>query len=566
MFKTVGEIQSAVTAFRQSTNYRKLRQRWEDDFNLYRLAPYNAGKGYYSYTSNSARIIADKAISLLTSANLLIRVPEEVLNEQDRIISGNAERFVYGSLNYNDEKALYQPDQRNLRQLKAWFATIRGGWAERVYVHKNEEGQTCPEIRVWDIYNVCYDADAKGITWAANFYRMSASHAKDEYNAVVSSSYVDCIDYWDREKNIVIVDGKQVYENKHGLGYCPVFIFRVGATPQVWQANYTYTDSHVGESIYAPIRNILPLLNKTLSDLLTIVRRGVKTPMGYWSSDGSKNIEQDIYQVEKVAVVPFKIGEVFAPLMTPSMPQNGQDLVNIVVGEIQRGSFPHTTYGEVATRLSGYAINQLNAALSTVIEPFIAALEHSYIIDALELIKQFTGSSFPAIKIRGRNSYDRAFGYAKADELKPSDIKGDWHPEARLELVLPKDDPQKVEMARFLREGEIPLLSDQTIRSEVLGVQDVDLEAALVDREWADKLAINRLYDAYVQFVADGNQMKATNVLAALKQLMVGQGVSSAKPNQAGAGFTAKTMPPETLGSTPPGAKNAIMPTQPGVG
>jgi len=563
-FNKTQEIVDAVDTFHKSTNCLNLRSRWESDLDLYRLKPYNAGKGYYSYTSNSARVIADKGLSIVQGAKLLIRIPEEALTQKERETANNVERFLYGSLNWNDEQALYMPDKRTLRELKAWYAIIRGGWAERIYVYKGEDGKTHPEVAVWDVYNFSYGTDKKGMDWGANSYKITAEQAKSvwgvEAQTGTKTNLVTVIDYWDREKNIIIVGGKEVYRNNHKLGYCPIFLFRLGSTPVTFQQNWQYSDSIVGESIFATNRNLFPLLNKTLSDLLTIVRRGVKTPLGYWSADGSKTLDQDIYQVEKAACIPLKQGEVLQPILQETMPADSMNLVNIVVGEMQRGAWSHTTYGEVSTRLSGYAISQLNAAMATVILPFIQAIERSYLIDSLELIKQFGKSSFPAVEVRGRNSKNQAFGYPKTVWIKPKDISGSWHPEVRLEPTLPKDEPTKYEIARMAREGEIPLLSDQTIRSEILGVQDPDLEDAIIDREWADKQLINRMYDAYMQFVAEGDKPKAINVLAALRLAMM-QGVSSQRrTNPQAPGLSSRTLPPEAMGGTPPGAANAVAP------
>jgi len=502
-------------------------------------------------------------MSILAGSKLLIRIPEDILTEEEKEVANDCERFVYGSLNQNDEESFYIPGKRTVRQLKAWYSVVRGGWAERIFVHKDEDGETKPEIAIWDIYNTAYGTDDKGIAWAAHTYKISAQEASQGYGVKAGTQDVECIDYWDREKNVFIVMGQEQYRTKHRLGYCPVFLFLVGSTPIIWQEDYQYTDTIVGESIFAPNRNIFPILNKTLSDLVTLVRRGVKTPMGYWSADGKKTIKQDIFQVEKAAVVPLKQGEVFQPLITQTMPQNAGDLLSIVSGEVQRGSWPHTAYGDVATRLSGYAINQLNAAMQTIIAPFVEALEHSYLIDTLELLKQYASSNLPPVKVRGRNSKNQKFGYPKAYEIPPKRVQGDWHPEIELAPSFPTDDPMKVELARMLREPNqfgIPLLPDQAIRSEILGRLDPDLDDDIIDREWSDAQLINRMYDSYMQFVAEGNQMKAINTLQALR-LAMAQGMS--QPSGGGARGqqpSSRMLPPEAMGGTPPGSQNAVAP------
>lgn len=577
----ISEIKGAVASFHNDTNQLKLRTRWQDDFNYYRLKPYNAGKGYFSYTSNAPRVLADKVISMLCDSKLLIRVPEDLLTDEQAKTANNVERFLYGSFNLNDEKFLYLPDMPPLRHQMAWYAVVRGSFAIWVYVHKKKNGKTMPNIAVWDMYNVAFGTNEDGTEWAAYSYKIPRSLAEREYGIKSPNALVDAIDFVDTEKYGTIVDDKWIdgSPTPHNCGYCPVFILRAGATPPVWQKNYQYAGAHVGESVFSANRELFPIINKTLSDLMTMVRRGVKVPMGYWSASGDKQIEEDIFQVEKAASVPFQTGDEFKPLLPQTMPADTTPLLNILTGELQRGGLPHTAFGELGFRLSGFAINQLQTALGTVVIPFAQCLERAYTIGGLSLVEQYTKKGFAPIEVRGRTSRNQAFGYPIADKIKPSDIKGNWRPEITLEPVFPKDDAQRYQLARLAREGEIPLLADETIRSELLGVQDADLEAQKIAGQWADNLIINRLWKAYLDALFNENQMKAQNILMELRRLMAMQQPQQGR-QQGGApsptetasmgapgvgmppqdmGVPASTLPPEAMGGMPPGAQNARM-------
>jgi len=146
---------------------------------------------------------------------------------------------------------------------------------------------------------------------------------------------------------------------------------------------------------------------------------------------------------------------------------------------------------------------------------------------------------------------------------------------------LPKDDAQNFQLAKMARDGEIPLLADETIRAEFLGVRDVDLESEKIAGEWADQLIINRLWKAYLNALADENPMKAQNILAELRRVMMMTGQAGGRQGGGGAmsptaqaamgmkgvgmpmgetGVPSSTLPPESLGGLPPGAANAQMP------
>ena len=584
-YETADEILAAVKSFQNDTNFLERRSRWERDFDFYRLKPYDAGRGYYSYTTNLPRVFADKVISLLSNSALLVSIPEELLTEAERGTASNVERFWYGCFNMNDEKLLLQPQKSTIRGQMAWYAAIRGGFGVRAYVYKNDKGETVPDVKIWDIYNMSYGQDSNGITWAAYTYNITRKQAKDEYKIDSGTgnigNFVSVVDYWDDKKYCLIINNQIVNTKKHGLGYCPVALIGAGATPEVWQENYMYTGVHVGESVFAASRDIFPVMSKTYSDLITIVRRGVKVPMGYWSASGQKNIEEDIFQVDKAASIALQSGEEFKPLLPQTMPPDAGNAINIMSGEAQRGTWPYSVYGELGFRLSGFAINQLQASMATVIEPYSESIARAYQILCLWLLNQFTARDLPPIKVRGRTARNEAFGYPKAMTIKKSDLEGDWHPEVRLEPVLPKDDIQKYQLADMARDGEIPLLSDKTIRGDILGSRDPDLESDQIDREWADRQPINRMQDAYFRAVEAEDMLKASNILVALRMAMSQMGGAPRK-NQGGrapsayeqgagqagmapvgeTGVPPQVMPAEAGGGFPPGSMNARPSTQ----
>ena len=323
------------------------------------------------------------------------------------------------------------------------------------------------------------------------------------------------------------------------------------------------------------------MMNKVLSDYATIIRRGVKTPLGYWSAGAAKNLEQDIYQVEKAGSIPLDSlpGEKIAPLLEPTMPIDAKAFVEIMAGEEQRGGLTHVALGELGFRLSGFAINQLVSSIQTIIEPFVSAVEKGIEMSLVCLHEQYTNSSWEPLKVRGRDSRNKAFGYPTEVTIAAEDVDGKWRPEVKLLPVLPKDDAQRAQLAHMARaDGTMSL---DTIQDVVIGLDDPALEQEKMAREWANNQPINRLYDAYIAFVADGQMMKAQNILMELKRVMgtapPGAGAGLPPPGQApmnptdlsamgapGAGLppqegavSPELMPNEMLGGMPPGSANA---------
>ena len=85
------------------TSTYPLRDRMEQDHKLYRLEPYDAGDGYRSYTSNAPQVMADKIISWLTSAEMVVRIPFSGNERDQRDADNQKERFLTGIVRASDE-------------------------------------------------------------------------------------------------------------------------------------------------------------------------------------------------------------------------------------------------------------------------------------------------------------------------------------------------------------------------------------------------------------------------------------------------------------------------------
>lgn len=147
-----------ATSFFSSTNYLDMQKRWDRDYDLYNLVPYDAGKGFYSFTTNRPRLVVNKGVSMITDAKLNIRVPDAgLLPLPEREIASNIERFCYGVINHVDEKFSRLPNTPSLREQLAWFSVVRGFVTLCILIYKDEKTlKTTINITPWDIYNVAY--------------------------------------------------------------------------------------------------------------------------------------------------------------------------------------------------------------------------------------------------------------------------------------------------------------------------------------------------------------------------------------------------------------------------
>ena len=88
-----------------------LRSRMDDDHKLYRLEEFDAGEGYQSYTSNEPQVYADKLISWMTTAEIIIRIPYGNSDREQRENNDSKEKFLAGLLKAADERLInrFQP-------------------------------------------------------------------------------------------------------------------------------------------------------------------------------------------------------------------------------------------------------------------------------------------------------------------------------------------------------------------------------------------------------------------------------------------------------------------------
>lgn len=478
--REIKEITDAVDT--RGKELRELRDRFENDFELWRLKKYQLGKKdeYDNYTSNEPKTLANKIIEILSSAPLQIRIPLKNEREEERKQISNAERLVYGAINLADSRLQFTAQPSTQEQL-AFFSTIRGSHATRAYIHKNNNGEVIPDIAVWDMLHTTWDVGADRMLWVCHTRPISVSQAKAEYDIDIGEvGNAVVYDFWDDEINCAILNGEFVIKPfKHELKHIPVLIGMVGSAPFIQSDRNTDTIKDFGESIYDSNRNLYDHKNKLITELMTIVGQGVHNPLKVKSAGGKKTLEKSPYYKGSVVQLDTEKGEEIEPVWQPTMPRDANALLGAVVRDMSIGGMPPIAFGELNFQLPGYGINLLTHAAASVLLPRQRSMEKTYEWIARELLTQYQGGGFGKLRLHGRDGSNEYFDV----EITPEDVKGDWFPEAKLLPSLPEDTAAKYAMAQTAVQNE--LLSRETARDKLLGVQDPDLETQKILREKA---------------------------------------------------------------------------------
>jgi len=504
MLRTEKDIITAVK--KREDDLKQLYDRFEDDYDLWRLAPYQLGKKgeYDNITSNEPRTLADKVVDTLTKAYVQIRIPLQEEDEEERKSISNAERFIYGCMNLANSrlKSVVSP---TIKGLLAFYSTNRGWYGLLTYIHKNDGGETIPDIKVWDILHTTWDVGAEGLLWACHTRLISSDQAKSEYDVTATGIFgrnrtnIKVFDFWDKERNAIIVDGKFTKKpTKHGLDHIPVFINPVGSTPYIQSTKYDDTIKDFGESVFAANRSLYEPRNKSLTNRMTIIGLGAHNPLALYSAGGKKTFERSPYY--KGAVIQFDVdkGETAEALYKPEMPKDAQIMDAELGRMISMGGMSPINYGELNFQLPGYGINLLRHAAQSILFPRQTAIEEGLEWMARELLTQYSKGGFGKLRLHGRDGSNEYFDM----ELSPKDIKGDWFPEVRLQPELPEDTAGLYAMAKIAIESGV--LSRMGARENILKIQDPELEDDRILRERARQLPSIMVRDMATALLDDG--------------------------------------------------------------
>ena len=272
---------------------------------------------------------------------------------------------------------------------------------------------------------------------------------------------------------------------KHGAGMVPVFIGPIGSNPYIVslnQSNMQDTISDVGESVFKSTRELYPKHNLMMSTMLELTARSRRQGLKVHSRDGTKTLEDDPYL--EGSEIALAAGEDVEPLGMLEVARETGAFMGLVAGEMQRGSLPHSVYGEVPFQLSGYAINTLRQGVDTIVGKYLRGIEKAYQMIFNIIGDQYATGSFQSMELSGMDRNRMYF----SQEITPEVIRGTGTPVVHLVGQLPQDDMTKFSMAQIAREGPTPLLSDRAIRDRILAIQDADQMEDAIKEQLAEKL------------------------------------------------------------------------------
>ena len=250
---------------------------------------------------------------------------------------------------------------------------------------KKADGSMIIDVTPWDPMHTYWGIGSDGLSWACYKIKKTKAEIEAQYDVRLGEireddDGVDVYDYYDREHNTVVIPGRFIKKRTtHGSDCVPVFIGPVGATPLVQSMEWSSIEDTLedyGESVFKSTRALYEKHNFNMSVMLELTARSRKQGLKVKSRDGTKTLDEDPYK--EGTEISLGQGEDIEPLGLLEMSRESGAFMGLVAGELQRGSLPHSVYGELQFQLSGFAINTLRQGVETVLTPRVKALEQAY--------------------------------------------------------------------------------------------------------------------------------------------------------------------------------------------
>ncbi len=514
MYDTVAEITQAIKD--KDDTLVNLKSRMSDDFDLYTLLPYEADSGYEAYTTSAPRNFFDKVSDGLDSAELSIQIklPDDA-SEEDRRKASVGELYLFGALSEVDRN-LRSIGEPPLRSQLGFYASLRGWLSLRCLVYPQKD-RTVFEVLPWDILHTTWEMGPRGILWAANKRRLTKSQIYSEYEIEIKGKDAELIDWWDEDRNSIIIEADFIKKpTAHKLGHPPVFIMPVGSMPTIQNKSFASTIEYRGDSIYSAARGLYEPFNKITSRTMDIYERAVVGSIVHASKKGDRALEGDPYKTYQEIKISTDEDEIITPLETPKAPPETAILHSILNQDITQSTLPYPlAYGGTKQAMSGAALGVLVQGTKSVFNPRTAVIEQAYIWLCEEFLSQYKEMG-KSVNLKGFKPDGKFF----ITKVKPKEIDPEWFISVRYEPKLPRDREQEIMMSLAATQrrtsDDIPLLSKQTAREDILLLRDPDAEEDKALEEIGEGLPPIMAAKIAAALKARGKEDLAQDVLALL--------------------------------------------------
>lgn len=441
---------------------------------------------------NAADLMAD----VLSRQRVSVTVPANSENQRDKKRADEVERWLTAFL----ENTQVDEDLRLVHEL-VYDAIKRGVVVLRAIMLRErleKNGNDAPygynqfpvvfEVRDWrNIYPVY---TRQRITEVFECYQASAFDLKQDYPELGLDDWGDTemlkvYEWWDSTHKAFWVEGpakKRKAGNEH-VWLMPPTPHEYGCLPYSIRVVRPQSKSRARPEKMAP--SILETWSTTLHAINILESAKFTAALGYinsaWVAKTNKpDFELDLttgavnYLLPEEDVAPLVRGQVPVDLMQSSIEWNTR---------FQRASVPGALYGEsLGSNLAGYAISLLTESGRRILNPIIQAIElcvGDTLSTTLSICEHLLGPLVEEVVLHVSTAVEdadrRQRVVRRGVKLDYEALEGSHHCTVKLGDPLPADRERSLNMAMGVRQPNasgMPLLSDETIRTDILGITD----------------------------------------------------------------------------------------------
>jgi hypothetical protein len=198
---------------------------------------------------------------------------------------------------------------------------------------------------------------------------------------------------------------------------------------------------------------------------------------------GDKKITGDPYRTYQEINLSVQDQEEILPFPANDAPAETAVLHSVINTDIQTSTLPYPlAYGGTKQAMSGAALGVLTDATRSVYNPRTQVLGQCYTWLCEELLDQFKNNGSKT-KLQGYDQKEHFFTVT----VKPKEIDPSWFISVEVRPRMPRDKESEVMMALSATakrgQDDIPLVSKQTAREDILKLRDPDAEKDKVMEE-----------------------------------------------------------------------------------
>ena len=401
-----------------------------------------------------------------------------------------------------------------------------------------EVGELIPDITSWDTRFVTYERGINGLKWGAYHIDRNWNATEEQYGELMQKYGVykegstpekaNIADIWTEDHNEIWIEGKQVLEQGHDYGFCPVVLEVV----PLGYGNILMEEDrlqHEGESIFFMIRDVIPELNRLVSLLQTLNQRQLLGSMKYPTGDITQEPpdfpkSMEVVNVEK-DILPIDYGDAR---------RSAEMVYSILERSLQQGSINDIDLGNLQFPLSAVALVTVGENRDKVYLPRLdtkAYLNQRTAEMFTKQILQFGGASVEL----GTPGHTRNFNLSK--------VEGEYETSYKYFVKSPQLDVAKITM------GDAALnmgVDRETVYTDIMQYEDPKGMIQKYYYDLAEKLSPNVLRNRVIMKLlemaeddknvdaARDAQIMAAEIGASLDQIKQGAEVAPPEPQPGG--------------------------------